>query len=170
MRPSRHLQVINKDRTALERIARAPTSEQRVVLRARIVLLSSDGVATGSICEQLRTTTPTVTRWRDRYEAEGIAGLLKDAQRSGRRATITKQKVAEVIEKTQREKPAGVIMPPEELTFEAYNLQTAAQGLRAAVTAKTTGSNRAVRGRVRRWWDSQRRNGNEEVRIPCWAK
>jgi transposase len=107
MRPSRHLQIGDEDKAALMRIARAPTSEQRVVLRARIVSLSGDGVATSSICDQLGTTTPTVTLWRNRYEKEGVAGLLKDARRSGRRPTITQDKVAEVIKKTQGEKPPG---------------------------------------------------------------
>ncbi len=76
------------------------------MLRARIVLLSGEGVGTGSICEQLGTSTPTVTLWRNRYEQEGVAGLLKDRPRSGRRRTIGKEKIAEVIAKTQQE-PAG---------------------------------------------------------------
>lgn len=95
------------DREELERLLRAPTTEQRVALRARIVLLSAAGVATGEIRERLGTTTPTVTRWRSRYERGGVRGLLKDAHRSGRLPTISKEKVAEVIEKTQREKPVG---------------------------------------------------------------
>ena len=107
MRTSRRIELKEEDKAALERIVRAPTREQRVVLRAQIVLLSGEGVGTGSICERLRTTTSTVTLWRNRFEAEGVAGLLKDAHRSGRRPTITKAKVAEVIKKTQGEKPAG---------------------------------------------------------------
>ena len=95
------------DREELERLLRAPTTEQRVALRGRIVLLSAAGVATGEICERLGTTTPTVTRWRCRYERAGVAGLLKDAHRSGRPPTISKEKVAAVIERTQREKPVG---------------------------------------------------------------
>ena len=107
MRTSRRLDVAEDDRAALERIVRASTTEQRVVLRARIVLLSADGVGTGSIVERLNTTHSTITLWRDRYEQDGVGGLLKDAHRSGRRRTITKAKVAEVLRKTQREKPAG---------------------------------------------------------------
>ena len=107
MRTSRRLDVAEDDRAALERIVRAPTTEQRVALRARIVLLSADGVGTGSIVERLNTTHSTITLWRDRYEQDGVGGLLKDAHRSGRRRTITKAKVAEVLRKTQREKPAG---------------------------------------------------------------
>src|SRR3990170_221921 len=107
MRTSRRLEVSDDDRAQLGRLLRAPTTAQRVALRARIVLLSGEGVGTGEIRARLGTTTPTVTRWRDRYEQDGVRGLLKDAPRCGRLPTITKAKVAEVIEKTQGEKPAG---------------------------------------------------------------
>ena len=107
MRTSRRVGVSGEDRKELERLVRAPTTEQRVALRARIVLLSGEGVGTGQLCERLGTTTPTVTRWRGRYEQEGVRGLLKDAPRSGRLPTISKEKVAEVVRKTQQEKPAG---------------------------------------------------------------
>ena len=107
MRTSRRLEVSDDDRAQLGRLLRAPTTAQQVALRARIVLLSGEGVGTGEIRARLGTTTPTVTRWRDRYEQDGVRGLLKDAARCGRLPTITKAKVAEVIEKTQGEKPAG---------------------------------------------------------------
>lgn len=107
MRTSRRLNVCDEDRKELERLSRAATTPQRVALRARIVLFSGEGVGTGEIRERLKTTTPTVTRWRERYEREGIHGLLKDAPRSGRKRTIGKATVDEVVRKTQQEKPAG---------------------------------------------------------------
>ena len=107
MRTSRRLNVGDEDRKELERLVRSPTTAQRVALRARIVLLSSDAVGTGQIRERLGTTTPTVTRWRERYVREGIPGLLKDAPRAGRLPTISREKVAEVVRKTQEERPAG---------------------------------------------------------------
>ncbi len=107
MRTSRRIELSDEDREELERLVRAPTTEQRLALRARIVLLSGAGVGTGEIREQLRTTTPTVTRWRSRYERDGLRGLLKDAPRPGRRRTVSSDKVAEVVRKTQQEKPVG---------------------------------------------------------------
>jgi transposase len=107
MRTSRRINLNDEDRVELERIVRSPTTEQRVALRGRIVLLSAEGVATGSIVERLGTTTSTITRWRERYEKEGVAGLLKDAPRSGRKPTITKAQVIEVVRRTLDERPAG---------------------------------------------------------------
>ena len=62
MRTSRRVEVSNEDRAELERLARSPTTGQRVVLRARIVLLSAEGVSTGAIVERLGRTTSTITR------------------------------------------------------------------------------------------------------------
>jgi transposase len=74
-------------------------------MRARIVLLSADGISTGEIMDQLGTTTPTITRWRDRYETDGIPGLLKDRSRPGRKRRIEETKVREVVDRTLQEKP-----------------------------------------------------------------
>ena len=107
MRTSRRIEVSDEDRAELERLVRSPTTQQRVVLRGRIVLLSAQGVGTGTIVEQLGTTTSTLTLWRDRYEQEGVRGLLKDAPRSGRRPTISKEQVTEVVRRTVDERPDG---------------------------------------------------------------
>ncbi len=95
----------NTDRDTLERMARNGNTPQKVALRARIALMSADGIATGEIIRQLGTSTPTVTRWRNRYETAGIPGLLKDRRRPGRKKRIEENRVREVVEKTLQEKP-----------------------------------------------------------------
>src|SRR3989304_6013689 len=85
MRTSRKISLPEADRNELERLVRARSTPQKVVLRANIVLLSSAGVSTGEIKERLQTTTPTISRWRHRYEVAGVPGLLKDASRPGRK-------------------------------------------------------------------------------------
>src|SRR3990172_4514035 len=79
MRTSRKLIVPAADRTELERLVRGRNTPQKTVLRARIVLLSGAGASTGEIMEELGTTTPTITRWRDRYVAAGVAGAVRGA-------------------------------------------------------------------------------------------
>ena len=56
---------------------------------------------------KLGTTTPTITRWRDRYETDGIPGLLKDRSRPGRKRRIEETKVREVVDRTLQEKPSN---------------------------------------------------------------
>jgi len=70
MRTSKRTNVNDRDRAQLNQIVRNGNTPQKVALRARIVLLSADGIPTGEIMHQLGTTTPTISRWRGRYETE----------------------------------------------------------------------------------------------------
>ncbi len=106
MRTSRRIDLSGKNRVQLNRVVRNGNTPQKVALRARIVLLSADGIPTGEIMRQLGTTTPTISRWRDRYETDGIPGLLKDRNRPGRKRRIEDAKVREVVERTLQEKPS----------------------------------------------------------------
>jgi transposase len=76
--------VLNsKRRRQLERIVSRPTSPQRLVRRARIVLLASEGWPNTKIAAELGCGAATVSTCRGRYAARGIDGLF-DAPRSGR--------------------------------------------------------------------------------------
>src|SRR5262249_15745525 len=75
-----------EDRAVLEARVRAPTTEQRDVFRARIILLADEGRSTRSIARTLGTMPRTVSSWRGRFAREGLAGL-----RGGRRGGIEQQ-------------------------------------------------------------------------------
>src|SRR6478735_3473085 len=64
-----------EDRSVLEMRVRAPTSGQREVFRARIVLFAAEGRSTRSIAKAVDTMPRTVSLWRGRYAREGLAGL-----------------------------------------------------------------------------------------------
>jgi len=106
-RAIRIVQLREGDRSELERLVRSRTTEQRVVERARIVLASADGLKNAEICASVGVAHPTVTRWLDRYEEHGMAGLLEDLPRSGRPKTISPETEGEVIRLTQQAPPAG---------------------------------------------------------------
>lgn len=91
----------------LETWARGRSTPHKVVLRAKIILMSSQGVANKAIAAELQTSVPTVALWRARFEAKGLAGLEKDAPRPGRLPEITKEKVDEVVQATLHSKPAN---------------------------------------------------------------
>lgn len=64
------------DRKTLVQLYRHGTiPEQR--LRAHILLLLDDGVAWNVIVAVLFTSTATINRWRQRYQAEGLAALTR---------------------------------------------------------------------------------------------
>jgi transposase len=77
------LDVSPKDRAQLERWVRAHTTEQRIWLRARVVLMAADGHTNRAIAAATELSEEAVGRWRRRYAQAGIKGL-KDRERSGR--------------------------------------------------------------------------------------
>ena len=75
-----------------------PSTEQRYVLRAQIVLLSVlGGESTGSVATQLEVTAPTVRKWSTRFAAERSLEALKDGERSGRKRKIGVREEATVV-------------------------------------------------------------------------
>ena len=71
-----------KERAVLEARLRAATTEQRQLLRIRIVLEAAEGTPTREIARELDTTPTTVSLWRGRFAREGLDGL-EDLPRSG---------------------------------------------------------------------------------------
>ena len=71
-----------KERAELEARLRASTTEQRQLLRIRIVLEAAEGTATREIARELDTTPTTVSLWRGRFARERLDGL-EDLPRSG---------------------------------------------------------------------------------------
>jgi transposase len=76
------------DRERLEAVIGSRTSPQKHAWRARIVLLSADGVGTMAIQRQTGKGKPTIWRWQPRFMAEGVDGLLHDATRPGRKKPL----------------------------------------------------------------------------------
>jgi transposase len=72
-----------KRRRKVEQIIAAGTSPQRLVLRARIVLLAAGGMTNAQIARQLGCGVAVVRTWRGRFVICGIPGLF-DKPRSGR--------------------------------------------------------------------------------------
>jgi transposase len=98
--------VDDSDRHFLGAIVRAPTSEQRMAMRARIVLRSAEGVAIERIAAETAVAIMTVKLWRRRYVQAGIAGLT-DAPRPGHPPTYTRADRDRVIALTLEPPPDG---------------------------------------------------------------
>ncbi len=81
--PSSVVEISDQDRLTLESWTRSRTVSAGRVERARIVLAVADGVVRLRRQTQVGVSRPTVIKWRDRFAAEGIAGL-DDEPRSGR--------------------------------------------------------------------------------------
>lgn len=99
-RETQHRVRLNgKPRKRLEKLVRRRSPEHWMVLRARIVLLSADGLEVHEIGARLSVDRQVVRRWVKRYVAEGFNGL-RDRVRSGRPPEIEHhvwQKLATVV-------------------------------------------------------------------------
>src|SRR5918995_839800 len=95
-----------KNRRVLEARIRAPTTAQRDVLRARIVLLAATGLSTRAIARELQTMPTTVSLWRGRYAGQGLAGLA-EKPRPGRIRKYTPETARRVLAVLERPPPAG---------------------------------------------------------------
>ncbi len=91
----------------LEHLVRAGKTPQKVVQRAKIILLAASGMSNNRIAQAVKTTRPTVLVWRERFERFGCPGLLNDWHRPGRKPKISDEKVQEVIELTLQSHPEG---------------------------------------------------------------
>ncbi len=94
-----------EDRAPLEGWVADRNTPQKVVWRARIVLLSAAGAGKMAIVRAAGKCKRTVGRWQERYVSHGLAGLRRDATRRGRKPPLTAEVIALVVEKTLREKP-----------------------------------------------------------------
>lgn len=95
------LAVTPEARQELERIVRSGKTEQRIALRARIILGAADGKSNNLLATELKTSRPTVLDWRRRF-AEGGAKALDDDRPRGRSfKPLARAKTAEIITRTQ---------------------------------------------------------------------
>jgi transposase len=69
--------------------------------------MAGEGEENIEIARTLGTDRQTVGRWRSRFAREGIAGIVKDRPRGGRRPTKRSSVAAIIIRTTTQEKPAN---------------------------------------------------------------
>jgi transposase len=93
-----------EDEAELRRWTRSSTALKRDVERARIVLLSAQGLSAAAVGERLEVERITVYKWRDRYLEGGIEAL-RDRPRSGAPRKVTEETAKEILRRTTQEIP-----------------------------------------------------------------
>ena len=89
----------------MHRLVKDRNTPQKVVWRARIVLLAGNGIGAVAVARQVGKSVPTVRRWRRRYVAAGVDGLLKDATRPPGRKPLPVETIKRVVELTLHRTP-----------------------------------------------------------------
>jgi len=105
MRNAPSITLTTVEELQLQQWSRGRRHPHRLVQRARIILQAAEGIRNITIARNVGVSRPTVQLWRDRFLALRLAGLAKDAPRSGRLPTIPAQKIAAVVEATLHTTP-----------------------------------------------------------------
>jgi DNA-binding NarL/FixJ family response regulator len=77
-RPKTELTLSDDEREQLQRWSRRPKTAQALAQRARIVLACADGRSNDEVAYQLKITAQTVGKWRRRFIAQRLEGLLDE--------------------------------------------------------------------------------------------
>jgi len=120
------LPVREVDQELLQHLIRSGSTPQKVALRARILLGAATGKSNYQLSEELNVSRPTILLWRQRYLDAGLAGVLKDAPRPGRKKMITPAKVDAIVNATLH-------TTPKDATQWSVRSMAKAQGVSSAM-------------------------------------
>ena len=98
-RPVGALVLSAEERSYLERQVRRLRVSRSLSERCRMVLRCADGLSAKAVAAELGVHEHTVGKWRRRFLADRIDGLL-DEPRTGRPRSVADDQVAAVIERT----------------------------------------------------------------------
>lgn len=103
-RPLPPLILDHDQRAQLQAVARSTSLPHGLVLRARMILASAEGLTNRAVAERVGASPQAVGKWRRRFLERGVQGL-HDELRPGRPRTYDDEKVAQVINRALQEKP-----------------------------------------------------------------
>ena len=104
---ARMLSASELQRDQLERWIRSPSTAQSVVQRAKIILLSLEGLTSKALGQRLKVSQPTIRLWQRRFREGGVDALTQIAPGRGRKPKYGPHKLQRLIKATQRTKPPG---------------------------------------------------------------
>jgi transposase len=98
------LTLTDPEREMLQRWTRRPTTAQALAQRARVILECAADETNTRVARKLRLTKQTVGKWRSRFLAKRLDGLLDDP-RPGAPRTVSDAHVEDVVTLTLETKP-----------------------------------------------------------------
>jgi transposase len=107
MRVAISIRITDEERVTLLRWSRGRSTPARLILRAKIVLAAAEAKRNIDIARELKTDNQTVGRWRNRFAAQRLAGIQKDAPRGGRPPTKRDGLARRIIEATTQTRPSN---------------------------------------------------------------
>ena len=124
-RPITILKVTAGEHRELQHRVSSSTSSKRDSLRAKIVLLWSEGFKVDEVAERLKVSVQCVSKWSKRFQHDGLEGL-KDKAGRGRKPSVPMETVEQIIVK-------GTQPPPGRTRWSLRSMAKAAGVSRHAV-------------------------------------
>jgi len=97
---------MDEERETLEKWVRSSKTEQRYVLRSKIILMAAESLSTKEISKKLEVRQATVSEWRTRFAAKRLEGL-QDAPRPGKPRRYDKQTELRILKQLDEKPPPG---------------------------------------------------------------
>jgi transposase len=96
--------VVSEDQhLELSRIAQSRSLPAGYVFRAKLILMLAEGASYNSIKVRLGTTAPTISRWKQRFQAAGLGGL--NTAHPGQKPSVLTAKLRARILAATRKQP-----------------------------------------------------------------
>lgn len=101
------LKLTAADRRTLEKLLARPSAAAGHVRRARVILLSADGLKGNEIAKRVGITPEYVSRVRKRFQCSGVDGLT-ERRRAGRKDhAVAAEKIEQIVQTTLSPPPPG---------------------------------------------------------------
>lgn len=126
MRVAVDISLDGDERSTLEKIVRSKVSSVRLVQRARIVLLASEGKLNKDIAQALGVGRVQVSRWRKRYNESGLSGIEHDLPRGAPPRKVDVERLVDLTTQTK----------PESATHWSTRTMAAEMGVSAASVSR----------------------------------
>lgn len=97
--------MTSEQKNQLENWVRAPSTPQKIVLRARICLMAHEGLPNNRIARDLKTSRPTVLLWRQHFLKSGVTGLEHEPPRKISSQRTEDKQIKAIVEATLHTKP-----------------------------------------------------------------
>src|SRR5574339_266377 len=94
------------DRKTLEKLIARRSAPAGHVRRARVVLLSADGVAGKEIAKRVGISAEYVSRVRRRFEETGVTGLAERPRAGRKDHAVSVEKIERIVQTTLSPPPA----------------------------------------------------------------
>src|SRR5439155_18649957 len=106
MRTATPIELSTEERKTLESWDRASTTQQRLVLRAQLILAAAAGASTTAIAQRFRVRPGTVSQWRRRFAVQRLVGL-QDRPRPGPRRRYGAEVERRILARLDQPPPSG---------------------------------------------------------------